>query len=86
MPSVPGMPTPIAFLSMLALSNTEIRSGRRPSTSAARAVQSDTAIGSVHPIAGTISLFIRAIIELRSAGEILQAIYSIFIGRKYKLF
>ncbi len=71
---------------MLALNSTEMRSGRLPSVSAARAVQSDTAIGSVHPIAGTISLFIRAIIELRSAGEILQAISFVFIGRKYKLF
>ena len=53
---VPGMPTPMAFFSMLALSSTLISSGLRPSVSAAFAVQSATAIGSVQPMAGTTSL------------------------------
>ena len=61
------MPTPIAFFRILALSRTSIRSGRTPSVSAARAVQSATAIGSVHPMAGTTSRFIRATIRARSS-------------------
>ena len=61
---VPGMPTPIAFLSTLALSNTSILVGVEPNTSVALAVASATAIGSVHPIAGTTSCLINEIIEL----------------------
>ena len=40
-------------------------SGCLPSVSTAFATQSETATGSVHPIAGTTSLFTRAIICLR---------------------
>ena len=50
---VPGMPTPIAFLKMFALSLTSMCSGCEPSISAAFATQRATAIGSVQPIAGT---------------------------------
>ena len=62
---VPGMPTPIPFLSMFPLTSAEISSsssGRCPgphlsaSISAALAVASATAMGSVHPSAGFTSL------------------------------
>ena len=63
---VPGIPTPIAFLRMLALRRTAILSGLAPSVSAARAVHSATAIGSVHPMAGTTSRLMRSMILRRS--------------------
>ena len=59
---VPGMPTPMAFFSMLPLSNTRIFSGRWPKSSVALAVQSATAIGSVQPTAGTTCRLISAMI------------------------
>ena len=52
---VPGMPTPIAFFRILALSNTFILSGFVSSVSVALATHNATAMGSVHPIAGTTS-------------------------------
>ena len=63
MPPVPGMPTPIAFFRMLALKCNIICSGIKPGflpswflkSSTALATQSATAIGSVHPMAGTTS-------------------------------
>ncbi len=63
---VPGMPTPIAFLRMFALKRTSIFSGRDPSNSQARATHKATAMGSVHPIAGTTSRFMRAMTASRS--------------------
>ena len=57
---VPGIPTPIAFFRMLALSITVIFSGRLPSISVALATQSATAIGSVQPTAGTTSRAMRS--------------------------
>ena len=74
---VPGIPTPIAFLSTLALKRASMRSGRQPRVSVALATQRATAIGSVQPIAGTISRFIRAIISLRSS-----AVKVLFIATK----
>lgn len=52
---VPGMPTPIAFLMMFPLRPRLISSGCIPKSSVALATASDTAIGSVHPSAGTTS-------------------------------
>ena len=63
---VPGIPTPMAFFSILALSKTSIFSGFTPNVSAALATQSATAIGSVHPIAGMTSFLINSIICLLS--------------------
>ncbi|OQC42991.1 MAG: hypothetical protein BWX61_01326 [Bacteroidetes bacterium ADurb.Bin035] len=60
---VPGIPTPIAFLIIFLLKKTSIFSGMSPNVSRAFATQRATAIGSVHPIAGTISLCIRLIIS-----------------------
>ena len=60
---VPGMPTPMAFLSMFALNDTAISFGTPPSTSLAFATANATAIGSVHPIAGTTSRFTNAMIR-----------------------
>ena len=68
---VPGMPTPMAFLRMLALSRAVIFAGREPRASVALAVASATAIGSVQPMAGTTSLLINDIILSR---EILSCI------------
>ena len=62
---VPGMPTPMAFFNIFALRCRMILSGVFPSTSAHFAAQRATAIGSVHPIAGTTSRFIRSMICLR---------------------
>ena len=59
---VPGMPTPMAFFNILALNSAFIFSGLFPNVSVALATQSATAIGSVHPIAGTTSRLIRAMI------------------------
>ena len=59
---VPGMPTPMAFLRMLALSSAVIFSGLVPNASVARATHRATAMGSVHPTAGTTSRLINAII------------------------
>ena len=59
---VPGIPTPIAFFRILALSNTVIFSGRLFSTSAAFATHNATAIGSVQPMAGITSDLTKAII------------------------
>ena len=59
---VPGIPTPMAFFRMFALSSAVIFSGLHPSVSVARAVQSATAMGSVQPTAGTTSRCISAII------------------------
>jgi hypothetical protein len=92
---VPGIPTPIAFLRILALSRTEIFSGSVPNNSVARATHNDTATGSVQPMAGITSLLIRAIIASRSAaGNIivnfkfpqkykLSAIIAILVAKKY---
>ena len=63
---VPGIPTPIAFFNMLALRYTFIFSGTVSNTSVALATHSETAIGSVHPIAGTTSFLIKLMIRLRS--------------------
>jgi hypothetical protein len=52
----------MAFLRILALSKALILSGLLPSVSVAFATQRATAMGSVHPIAGTTSRFIRAMI------------------------
>ena len=57
---VPGMPTPMAFFRILALSHTVILVGTRPNSSVARATHSATAMGSVQPTAGTTSRFISA--------------------------
>ena len=59
---VPGIPTPMAFFRILALSRATIFSGLQPNCSLAFAVHRATAIGSVHPIAGTTSLCTKAII------------------------
>ncbi len=72
---VPGMPTPIAFLSMLALNRTSIRSGSAPSSSAARAAHSATATGSVHPMAGITSRRTRSNIRSLSRGEIIVVVF-----------
>ena len=63
---VPGIPTPMAFFNILALSFTKILSGLLPSISVAFATHKATAIGSVQPIAGTTSRFIKATICSRS--------------------
>lgn len=63
MPPVPGIPTPMAFLRMLALNRAVIFSGREPSVSVARATHSATAIGSVHPMAGTTSRWMSAMMR-----------------------
>jgi hypothetical protein len=68
---VPGIPTPMAFFSMLALRSTEIFLGLSPSVSVAFATQRATAIGSVQPIAGTTSFFMSAIICSLSDFEII---------------
>ena len=59
---VPGMPTPMAFFRILALSKASIRAGRFPRVSVAFATHRDTAMGSVQPIAGTTSCLISLII------------------------
>ena len=63
---VPGMPTPIAFLRMLALKKTSIFCGRVPNISVAFAVASATQMGSVQPIAGTTQCRTSAVICWRS--------------------
>ena len=68
---VPGMPTPMAFFSMLALSMTLMLSGRVPRVSVAFATQRATAIGSVHPMAGTTSRLTRFIILSRNVFSIM---------------
>lgn len=50
-----GMPTPMAFFRMLALSRASILSGLQPNFSVAYAVHNATDMGSVQPIAGTTS-------------------------------
>ena len=65
---VPGIPTPIAFLRTLELRITSICLGFRPSVSVACATQSDTATGSVQPIAGIISRCISCLIFFLSCG------------------
>ena len=50
---VPGIPTPIAFLRIFALSRASIFSGVQPSNSVARLTASATHPGSVQPTAGT---------------------------------
>ena len=72
--SVPGMPTPMAFFRILALRNTLMCSGRQPRVSVALATHNATAIGSVQPIAGTTSLFIRAMICSLSGFAIMLSI------------
>ena len=57
---VPGTMTPIPFLSRLALTSTQRRSGMAPRVSAALAAVRATAMGSVHPRAGTTSWWIRS--------------------------
>ena len=69
---VPGIPTPMAFFSIFALRKTPAATGLSPSTSAARATQRDTHIGSVHPIAGTTCCFTNRMMRSRS-------VFSIFI-------
>ena len=64
---VPGIPTPMAFFSMLALSHTAMRLGTQPRISFAFATANATAIGSVHPMAGTTSRFTSAIIRFLSS-------------------
>ena len=63
---VPGIPTPIAFFITLELKKISILSGRCSNSSDAFATHNDTAIGSVQPIAGTISCSIKYFIALRS--------------------
>ncbi len=63
---VPGMPTPMAFLIMLPLRRSSIFSGKVPKTSVALATQSETAAGSVQPIAGTTSRLMRSIMRFLS--------------------
>ena len=72
--SVPGIPTPMAFFRILALKNTFMFSGWQPKVSVAFATHKATAIGSVQPIAGTTSLFIRAIICSLSGFAIILSI------------
>ena len=60
---VPGIPTPIAFLSTLALRRTSTDSGTLPKASFARATHKATATGSVQPTAGTTSRFTSAVIS-----------------------
>ena len=67
---VPGMPTPIAFLRILALRCASMRWGLQPSISVALATQSATAMGSVQPIAGITSCLMSAIIDVLSEGVI----------------
>ena len=52
---VPGIPTPIAFLMTFELKKTSILSGRCSNNSEAFATHKETAMGSVQPMAGTIS-------------------------------
>ena len=59
---VPGIPTPMAFFRMFALSKALIFSGWQPNVSVALATHKATAIGSVHPMAGITSRLIRAMI------------------------
>ena len=63
-------------------------SGCLPSVSTAFATQSETATGSVHPIAGTTSLFTRAIICLRFDSGIIiiekKILDNILLGCIYK--
>ena len=58
---VPGMPTPMAFLSILALKRTSMDVGDSPRVWAACAAAKATATGSVHPVAGTTSFLISSI-------------------------
>ena len=51
------MPTPIPFLSILGLTKASTIFGASPKTSLALAAAYASAIGSVHPIAGTSSFF-----------------------------
>ena len=76
---VPGMPTPMAFFRMLALSNRLIVSGLRPSVSAALAVQRATAIGSVQPMAGTTSLCMSFIILLLVSLSCMVCMFVLFL-------
>ena len=78
-----GMPTPMAFLSILGLSSTSMLSGRLPNRVAALAVHNATAIGSVQPMAGTTSLLTRAM--MRSRVFISCMIFSIFWGKGTKI-
>jgi hypothetical protein len=96
---VPGIPTPMAFLMMLALSLASIFSGRQPNFSVAFAVQSATHVGSVHPMAGTTSWCISAMMRSRVCLSIMLLIpfmpakvrisekktkrFLIFLERKY---
>ena len=63
---VPGMPTPMAFFSTLALSHISSFSGITVSNSFTFATAKATAIGSVQPMAGVTSCRIRAMISFRS--------------------
>src|SRR3712207_2392071 len=78
---VPGIPTPMAFFSMLALSHTVIFSGLWQRFSVALAVQRATAIGSVQPTAGTTSFCISARILASMVGSIMAVLlYEHFIN------
>ena len=74
---VPGIPTPIAFFRMLALSCTLMFLGRLPNSSVALATHKATAMGSVHPMAGTTSLWIRAMIFSRSGFNMILSIFKL---------
>ena len=69
---VPGMPTPIAFFRMLALSKAVMCAGFCPSFSVALAVHNATHIGSVQPMAGTTSSCTRAMIRSRVSLSIID--------------
>jgi hypothetical protein len=56
---VPGIPTPMEFFRIFELKLASIRNTGSFSTSLALATANATAIGSVHPIAGTTSRFIK---------------------------
>ena len=63
-------PHPWHFFSIFALRKTLTATGLSPSTSAARATQRDTHIGSVHPIAGTTCCFTNRMMRSRSVFSI----------------
>ena len=76
---VPGIPTPIAFLSTLALSRTSIRSGVCAKSSLAFAAHSATAIGSVHPMAGTTCRCISSRMAFLSFSDSMVSLSVVFV-------
>ena len=81
---VPGMPTPIAFLRMLALRRAQIRVGSVPSRSVARAVANATQMGSVQPMAGTTCRRTKARMSCRVFSVNMVLLLILFWGLPYK--